>query len=61
VRAELGFSGSSISMGHGDAGSHSFRVSLNPKTGSFPMTGSQVFTFTPEEGEPNEKGLILLE
>jgi hypothetical protein len=61
VRAELGFSGSAGSIGKGDAGSHSFRVSLNPKTGSFPMTGSQVFTLTLEAGEPNVKGLILLE
>ncbi len=59
--AEFGFSGSGVSMGRGDAGSHSFRVSLNPNTGSLPITGSQVFTLTLDEGDPNVNGLILVE
>ena len=59
--AEFGFSGSVVSMGRGDAGSHSFRVSLNPNTGSLPMIGSQVFTLTLDKGDPNVNGLILVE
>ena len=61
LSAEFGFSGGTISNGKGEAGSHSFRVSLNANTFSLPITGSHVLTFTLEEGETNVKGLILVE
>jgi len=61
LSADSGFSGSVVSMGRGDAGSHSNRVSLNPNTGSLPMTGSQVFTLRLDAGDPDVDGLILVE